>query len=543
MKKIKILLLVIAGICALILITILLMHAFLPSVFSDKIEDEIRSALNPESVDLYEVEAGTASFSTLFQTSSVSEIRIKPRTIAFDKEQTDLLPKRIFEAEIHNLRISSWTLISLALGKKTLKVQQFNTDSIFFAMYTNESGKDDADTAKSIEMEQISLKNISTDKLRLEQRVLADTTRQVLQTGSLDFSAEIRFYGDDLDYFLNPGITLHAFRLLDATAFSSEGLYSIQMDSIYIDNSGQTIDLTGLKVIPKYSKQDFYKHLEFETDRFDIALDHIRISGFQPYEFIRNGSIIISEIEMNEGSVEVFRDRKPPFNEQQRPLMPVRLIQEAGFGLYAGKILLNDFDISYIELPADSDAEGKIPFNKTNAVINNISNLPDSLASDSTMKIQAEAMIFGKATLSAEFEYDLTDPAGTYEANGELAALDFELINTAVYPLTGVKIDSGTHKNSSFHFYGNDVRSVGELRMRYANLEVDLLPEGRKIFQDIVGFAGRKAVYHSSNPGNNKELRIGRIEFERDVRRFVFNYWWKTYLSGIKDTVLRDIVK
>ncbi|MBE0662992.1 MAG: hypothetical protein IH597_11060 [Bacteroidales bacterium] len=543
MKKSKILLLVIGSLFALVLVTMLLLHAFLPGIFSEKIEEKIRTALSPESIDLYEVNAGTSSFSTLFQTTIISSIRIIPKAIAFSEKDAGLLPNQIFETEVHNLSISSVTLISLALGRKNVKVNRFSTDSIFLVVYTNEAGKKESNSAQSNKMEQLSLKNICTGKLRIEQQSVADTSRQVLQTGAVDFGAVINFYDEGQNYFLNPGITELSLRILDATTFSSTGLYSFRIDSISFDGNGQTTELTGLKVIPRYSKQEFYKHLQFQTDRFDIGINHIKISGFKPDEFIQDGAIVISEIEMNGGNVEVFRDRKAPFNEQQRPVMPVSLIQNADFGLFAGKILFNDFDIVYAELPADSDSEGKIPFEQLSAVISNISNLKDSLASDSSMTIHAEALIFGESTLSAEFKYSLTDSTGTYEAKGRLAALAFKVINTAVYPLTGVKIKAGMHQNSSFHFYGNDVRSVGELRLKYSDLEVELIPDGRKVFQGIVGFAGRKALYHPSNPGKNDELRIGRIEFERDVSRFVFNYWWKSYLSGIKNSVLRDLVK
>jgi hypothetical protein len=102
--------------------------------------------------------------------------------------------------------------------------------------------------------------------------------------------------------------------------------------------------------------------VQFETDRFDARLDHIKISGFRQDKAVQDGSIVLSQIEINGGELEVFRDRKPPFNEQQRPLLPVRLIQDAPFGLFAGKILFNEIDIVYAELPEDSDTSGEIPF-------------------------------------------------------------------------------------------------------------------------------------------------------------------------------------
>jgi hypothetical protein len=453
-----------------------------------------------------------------------------------------VLPNQIFEAEVYNLNMSSWALITLAMGRKNLKVKQFTTDSIFFVIYTNESGIKKTDSAQPMKMEHLHLKDLSTNKLSIEKRSVADTSRLVLQTGEIAFSGVISFYDKEQDNFLNPGITAHSLKVLDAGSFSSDGLYSFHADSIIFDGNEQTADLSGLSIIPRYSKQVFHQYLQFETDRFDGRLDHVKISGFQQDKAIQDGSIVLSQIEISGVKLEVFRDRKPPFNEQQRPLMPVRLIQEASFGLFAGKIMVNEMDLVYAELPEDSDAAGEIHFKQLSATISNLSNLKDSLAKDSIMDIRAEALIFGKAMLQAEFKYFLTDPYGAYEAKGNLAALSFVDINPAVYPLAGVKINEGTHQSASFYFYGNDVRTVGELRMRYSGLEIELIPDGKEVFKGLARFAGRKFLYHPDNPSGDDELRVGQIDFERDNKRFVFNYWWKSYLSGIKDTVLRDLL-
>jgi hypothetical protein len=540
MKKSKSILLIIVGICTLVLVIILLLHAFLPGVLSGKIEGEIRNALNSESIDLYEVEAGSSSFSALFRTSRISEMRVKPKDTALNEKDASLLPNQIFETEAYNLNISSWTLISLALGWKDVEVSRFTADSIFFFIYTNEYGTKKTDSTQSQSIEHLHLKNISTNKLRIEKRSVADTSRMVLQTGKIGFSGVISFYDEEQDHFLNPGITAHSLRILDAGSFSSQGLYTFHVDSIFFDGNAQIADLKKLRIIPRYSKQEFHKHLRFETDRFDAALDHIKISGIQQDKASQDGSIVLSKIEINGGKLEVFRDRTPPFNEQQRPLPPVRLIQDAPFGLFAGKIQLNKIDIIYAELPEDADTAGEIPFKQFSATISNITNLKDSLASDSVMNIRAGALLYGKAMLKAEFTYNLIDPVGIYEARGELADFSFVDINPAIYPLTGIKINEGMHHKTWFNFYGNDVRSVGELRMRYSGLEIELLPDGRELFKDLARFAGRKLLYHQANPSGDDDLRIGKVEFDRDISRFVFNYWWKSYLSGIKDSVLQD---
>ncbi len=543
MKKSKSILLVIAGIGALVLVVILLLHAILPGVLSGKIEDEIRNALNSGSVDLYQVEAGSSSFSTFFKTTGISEIRVIPNDTTLNEGDASMLPNQIFEAEVYNLHISSWTLISLAMGWKDVNVNRFAADSIFLVVFTNESGTKKADTVGSLNMEHLHLKDLSTNRLRIEKRSVADASRQVLQTGRIGFSGVISFYDKEQDHFMNPGITAHSLKVLDAGSFSSQGLYTFHIDSIYFDGNQQSADLNGLKISPRYSKQEFQKHVQFQTDRFDASVDHVKISGFEQEKAMQDGSIVLSQVEINGGKLEVFRDKNTPFNEQQRRLMPVHLIQNAPFGLFAGKINVNAMDIVYVELKEGSDETGEVSFKQLSANINNISNLKDTLAADSIMDILAEALIFGKGRLQAEFKYNLSSPYGAYEAKGELATLSFVDINPAMYPLTGVKINEGMHQYASFYFYGNDVRSVGELRMQYAGLVIELIPDGGGVIQDIARYAGRKLLYHQANPSGDDELRVGKIDFDRDNRRFVFNYWWKCYLSGIKDSVLQEHVK
>jgi hypothetical protein len=540
MKKWKAVLLIVAGICTLVLVAMLLLHAWLPGFLSDKIEGEIRSALNPESVDLYEVEAGTSSFSTFFKTTSITEIRLIPKDSALLQTDAGLLPGKIFEAVARDLKISSWALVSMAMDWKSVKVNLFAVDSIFFAIYTNESGITKADSGQSMNLEHLHLKNLSTNKLRVEKRSLADPSIQVLHTGKVDFRGVISFYGKVKEYFMDTGFEAHSLLVLDAGSYSSQGLHTFHVDSVFYAEIEQTADLKGLRVIPRYSKQEFHKHVQYETDRFDTRLDHVKISGIQLDKATQEGSIILSQIEMNGGKLEVFRDRKPPFNENQRPPLPARLIQEAPFGIFAGKVVINNIDIVYMEQLVNSDTPGEIPFKQVNATIENISNFKDSLVLDNIMNIRAEALIFDNAMLQVEFKYDLTNPYGAYEAKGEMAQLRFVNVNPALYPLTGLKVIDGSHQATSFYFYGNDVRSVGGLRMKYSELEIELLPDGRRVFKGLARFVGRNFLYYQANPPIKDELRVGQIEFDRDNTRFVFNYWWKSYLSGIKNSVLKD---
>lgn len=539
MNTSKFILLLIGGIGMLMITTILILHYWLTGALSDKIEKVIRTGMNPDSIDLYEVEAGASSFSTFFQTTSISEVRITPNDVAFIEKDADLLPIQVFGAKVYNLKISSWALIAMAMRRKSVNINRLTADSISLVIYANETGTIKIDSTHSRTMDHLHLNHISTNKLRIEKRTLTDSSSQILQTGKIDFKGEISFYDIEHDTFQKPDIKTHTLRVLDALRSSTHGLYTFHIDSIYFDGKTQTADLNQFSMTSRYSKKEFHKLIKYKTNRFDIGMDHIKITGLQFDKMIQDGTIVLSQMEINGGKVGIFRDRKPLFNERQRPLMPVRQIQEAPFGLYAGKIEIKNLDIDYEELTEDANTTAEITFTQLYATITNISNLKDSLTSNHMMNIHAQALFFGKAMLKAEFKYNLSDPGGIYEAKGELAALNFININSAIYPLAGKKITGGIHQKSSFFFNGNDVRSVGELRMKYSGLEIELIPDGRKLFKNLARFAGRNVLYYQANPANNGELRVGKIAYDRDISRSFFHYWWNSFLTGVKDSMLQ----
>jgi hypothetical protein len=318
-----------------------------------------------------------------------------------------------------------------------------------------------------------------------------------------------------------------------------DGLHRIACDSLALGQGGARLELFEAEMIPLFSKRQFRNQITHQTDRMEISVDTVRFTGFDLNQLINHNYLSVEKLELSQGRLEVFRDRHPPFNTSQRPTMPVRLIVQAPFQMWLGTIEVNDLDLFYQELPEGSAEEGVIPFRNLSATLSNITNAEDHLLQDSLMRIEATARMFGRPRLTAFFVYNLRDINGGYNARGTLAAMPFETINPAIFPLTGMRVLEGAHEQTTFSFTGNDFRSDGELTMRYSGLELDLAPERSQLRQRITNWAGRQFVYHSSNPGANGEIRLGTIDFEREIDRFVFHYWWNSFLTGAGSTVMR----
>lgn len=297
----------------------------------------------------------------------------------------------------------------------------------------------------------------------------------------------------------------------------------------------------------KYPREAFYRHVDFETDRIETHLDNIEIKGFQTHKKHGRRGLMISQVTIRNGVIDVFRDRRPPFNKEQRPTLLTKLIITAPVDLFIAGINISKTDILYSEFPENGsgpgfhEAAGNLPFKSLEANVRNITNIADSLDKDSIMHVSAEAFIFDDAILRADFNYNLNDIDGGYSAEAEISEFRFETINPALYPLTGIKVSEGVHKSSVFSFSGNDVESSGELYMEWNDLLLDFTPEAGDFITGITKSLG-KIIYHQSNPDNVNNNPSGEIYYERDIRRFVFHYWWNCYLSGIKNSVLLDFV-
>ena len=86
----------------------------------------------------------------------------------------------------------------------------------------------------------------------------------------------------------------------------------------------------------------------------------------------------------------------------------------------------------------------------------------------------------------------------------------------------------------------NNLYSYGEMKFYYEDLKIQLLkretelPEG---FGNALGsFFANTFIIRSNNP-RNLFLRKGDIFFERDKKRAIFNYWTKTFLSGVVSSI------
>jgi hypothetical protein len=95
----------------------------------------------------------------------------------------------------------------------------------------------------------------------------------------------------------------------------------------------------------------------------------------------------------------------------------------------------------------------------------------------------------------------------------------------------------------NFQFTANNTKATGNMTLLYHDLKIAVknkqTNDTTALKERIVSILANNMILNS-NPLPRKEVRIGTIDFERDPERFVFGYVFRSILSGMKSSLLRN---
>ena len=113
-------------------------------------------------------------------------------------------------------------------------------------------------------------------------------------------------------------------------------------------------------------------------------------------------------------------------------------------------------------------------------------------------------------------------------------------LNPILEPIAFLTIKSGDIQKIDCDFESNNQSSRGKMRFHYNDLKVSLLnkKEGKK--QGVGGFLGSTLanafVVRRNNP-TLRIMRVGRIDFDREINKAFITYWIKSVVSGMQSSV------
>ncbi len=436
------------------------------------------------------------------------------------------------EIEIHKFHLFA------ALFNKKYKVKSvlISNPNLSFVMPKNQKNQESHQSKKGDQIPKINIK-----KLEIED---AEITISKADSISLDtiFNTQLNFemnsistYDTTLQYATKWGnFERLEFQLANTRYIFPNRLYRIETHKLNYNSSEKEVRLDSFALKSEYSKYEIAQQTGVETDWLDISTNAVILSNLDLSKILIDTTFAVSEIKIPELSIDVFRDKRLPFPQKPDTKLPSKMIDDLPFGLHVDSVLIENGNIKYEERRKNNDEPGSITFNNLDATIYSVSNQPDLIHTES--EIDVSANVLNDALLSVQFKLPNQKYPVAYSAIGRLQPMPLKPFNSIIRSSASALLTSGKINELSFDFVYNNDKSNGNVRFEYEDLKVTLIDPEEGDEKKVNSFLLNTFIVRDQNPDNNN-LREGKIEFERDKKRAIFNYWWKSLMSGLKDVV------
>ncbi len=325
---------------------------------------------------------------------------------------------------------------------------------------------------------------------------------------------------------------------------SSDSMYSYKINGINYSAASKTLAIDSLSIHPNFKDYDFTSKYKYQTNRIEAEFSNISIDSFNVASYILSNNLIGSYVEIGNMDMKIFRDKRKQFKHVIRPTFQDMIYNYPGFFNIDSINILNG-DITFTVHAEKAQESGRISFNEIHARIYKITNNTIYKTKNDYLELNADALLMGKGKLVVLLKSKLFDNQNTFTVNGTLSSMDARDLNP-ILAKTAFIYASGKIDDMRFNFKADNTRAMGKMYLLYHGLKVAVK---NKQTDDTTAFAERfisviaNSIILNSNPIQGKEVRVGVIVYKRDPERFLFNYCFKSILSGIKSSLMVNPIK
>lgn len=327
---------------------------------------------------------------------------------------------------------------------------------------------------------------------------------------------------------------------VDKISFQSKDKkYTFKLSNAEINSRTHRLEIGSFNVIPYKSEIAFAKAERFQKDRYDVSMSGIQLQGIEMNELLSE-KLLAKQLSISKINARIYRDLTKPLEEKSKVgNYPSQLIMKMEFPLSIAKIKIRNAFIQYREKQIKSDSVGTVTFPNTIFDIKNITNLPSEIKRNNRLAINFHSKILGVAPIKGSFNFFINNPNGKFTVNANISEFDATKLNQISIPMALIEVKSGRINSAEFNFTGSNTKASGEMTMKYEDLKVNVL----KIDKDskdvkkrgLASFFANLIVLNDNPQGGN--LRKVHPEYDRDIYKSFFNLVWKTFFTGLKETV------
>ncbi len=312
-------------------------------------------------------------------------------------------------------------------------------------------------------------------------------------------------------------------------------LYELNIDQLYLSSRDEQLSIQSVRLDPTLEKREFSLKKGHEIDRITTMIKQITGEKINFERLNRAEGLAINKIQIDTPDLDIYRDKRAPDPPPNYPPLPQEIIRSIPFPLSIDTLVISNGNIRYSERLEEAEEEGFIEFANLASTFTKVTNIKE-IWSEASPTLTAETDVMGKTKLYATFTFPMH--SNEQQIKGNLEMMDMQPLNHALEPLAFVRVDDGVINGMDFKMRLGKDHADGQVLLRYKDLKISLLNEdlNKETFGKQVAslFAN---TFKVKTDNNGEDIRTGKVNFERDEQKSVFNYWWKSLLSGLKSSI------
>lgn len=328
----------------------------------------------------------------------------------------------------------------------------------------------------------------------------------------------------------------------NASIYLPDSLHQISFGKSKLNYREQSAEIDSFQINVLLSDQEIYKQFKYEKTAISLLIPKISLSETDYSRLFTQQYIDIGQINIKDLKLNAYKDKNSAFPYFKKPPLPQGLIQQLSKKIKVDKISVHNAYIAYEQKAKETDKKGGVFFSELNASITHLTNDSLLLKNDPITKMTFNTKLYNKSLLKGTIYFDMTSKTLAHTVEGELSPIDLTVANKALTPLLAYQIRSGQLSELKFRFNADIKNAQGDLDFLYENFKIDKLDKknmkGNQFDEQLFSFIANGFVIKNSNPDWKGKERKGNIQFERNVRKSIFHYWWNAILSGMQSIIL-----
>lgn len=510
-------------------------------IISRIISQKVVQILEDQNVENLHVSIEKTKFSLFDRSLVFNGVHISPNDSAMLKLQENMLDKKSLQKiSISRLKFKGIHLIPL-LFSKHLNINKLIIDDPLYQHFTN----GEKDTSKG-DKKPLKLDSIRIEQLKGFQLDIINVTNlkvQVIDAINKDISFENKPLDFEVSGFKLEEIAADYFKLVpiedvfEMTRIKVEFpkiKYLFSIDALKYNFGEDHLQISNLKYKPTVNKLTLANSYIYNTEVYDLDIKEIKIYALDFEKILSNKGLFIDSIQLSQLNIEIYKDKRKPFDLSKRPKLPHQKLKTLKMPLLIHKISANDSELIYEEKLEHKDVLMKVTMKDLNINMFNITSVKEYR--NAPLKIDLNTQLMGKANLNVDMLLPLADDQNTFFFSGYLGPSKMTSFDSAAIPALGLNVLNGQIENISFQGSANNFTSKGSMKMLYHDLEAEVFKKKTAEKNDFLSWSVKNLV-HKSNPGNNGEVREATMKFERVMYKGFGNFLWKTLQNGIVNSI------